>query len=202
MSRFATISIALACLIGVSFAGQSTKPELMKAVLLTNFPEHMDVVGPWDEGETALREYPGDFVNGILVGDFNSDGTSDFAAKLARPLTPEETKSIHPSLRDRMTTAEIVVVCDAQEKAASAKDFRCYKLVGQAIGGIHATLDYMDWEWVLGTLEDEEQPACQAAIRSRAGTKSLSLIEPNGHCDTYFYPREGGGYDECTFCAD
>ena len=202
MSRFAIMSIALASVVSVSFAEQDTQFELMKRVLLENFPEHKAIVGPWDDGEFPVREFPGDFVNGILVGDFNSDGASDFAAKLARPLTQVEIEQIHPSLHDRMSTAEIVVVCDAHVEDSIAKDYRCYEIVGQKIGGIHATLDYDDWEWYLGTLEEDDQPVCQLAIKSRIGSKSLSLFEVNGHCDTFFYPNRDGGYHKCMFCAD
>ncbi len=196
MSKFAIMCIALASVVSVSFAGQDTQIDLMRAFLLANFPEHDAIVGPWDDGEFPVRDFPGDFVNGILVGDFNSDGASDFAAKQARPLTTDEMEQIHPSVRDRMTTAEIVVVCDAQGEDSTAKDYRCYELVGQKIGGIHATLDFMGWEWVLGTLEEDDQPACQSAIKSRIGSKSLSLLEVHGHCDTFFYPNVDGGYHE------
>lgn len=174
----------------------------MRAVLIENFPEYDEVVGPWGDREVALRKSPDSFVKGILVGDFNSDGRPDFAAKLSRPLSAEELEPIQPSLRERIATAEILVVCNAHSENQNATDYRCYELVSPEIGGIHGSLDFMEWEWYLQTLEEEDQPKCQAEIKTRVGTKSLSLLQPYGHCDTFFYPKKDGGYDECMFCAD
>jgi len=168
-----------------------------KAELKDHFPEYDKVIGPFEHQKSSLNALER-LKDGVLVGDFNADDITDFAAKISRPIRDDEVAQSYPSNRSIIKTVQMIVVCNGQDNS----NYRCYELSEEKIGGISGTLDQFDWEWYLSTLHSEDQPACQEMIRSRIGLESLSLVEPVGHCDVFYYPREEGNYDKCMFCAD
>jgi hypothetical protein len=194
--------IALSCVCNPSWADDNTQFDEMRTVLLSHFPDYDEIVGTWNKDYVSSMRSPDNFVNDILVGDFNSDDISDFAAMLRRPLSTDEIAQISERHRDRITTTYVIVVCDGYVASPSKTGYRCYEIGGPKTGGIQGSLDYMDWEWYLSTLREGEYPACEAAIQTRVGMKSLSLMQPLGLCDVFFHPKEDGGYLACMFCAD
>ncbi len=187
----------IASVLPICHADETASDTDLQAVLRSQFPEYSQITGPFDYQKSSLRAL--DRIKGdILVGDFNSDDIIDFAAKIARPIRDDEIAQVRPSHRGEITTVQMIVTCNGQ----SNSEFRCYEISEATIGGIAGTLDYFDWERYLSTLDQDEQPECQSKIRSRIGSKSLSLVEPVGHCDVFYYPREDGNYDRCMYCAD
>lgn len=182
---------------GGCVASEDLSDEQIKTALTNHYPEYNKVVRLGDRSEASSDSVEG-LSDAVVIGDFNSDNLTDFAVTISRPLREDEASRLSAIHRDTIKTVAKAVVCDRQSEAV----FQCYELVDDSLGGIHADLSFLDWESYLSTIIESDQPFCYAKIRSTIGTKLLSLIQPNGLCDILFYPRDGGGYDRCMFCAD
>jgi hypothetical protein len=160
----------------------------------------------WPDSMRGYRKSPENFVGDILFGDFNSDGVTDLSAMLTRAPTENDLKLLPERHRDEIQAVELVVVCDGLVADGPDMEFHCSELSQEMIGGVYGQLDFVDWtRWIDGlVLEEDERnnSTCLKALNDRSGMKSLSLLEPIGHCNTFFYPLDSNGYGGCEYCAD
>jgi hypothetical protein len=165
------------------------------SVLLESFPGYAEIISPRDYEAPSIRAL-GNYDDGVLVADFNSDDVHDFAAKIRRPLTVTETGTIRERDRESVTFADAIVACNGPPASGGS----CFELVKPTIGGIAGVLDFFVWEADAQSLESP--PECASKVDARSGQKLLTLVEVHGLCATVFLPLDGGGYDSCVYCAD
>ena len=165
------------------------------SILLDNFPSYAEIISPRDNEAPSIKAL-GSYDDGVLVADFNSDNTPDYAAKIRRPLTATETETIREKERESVTFADAIVACNG----SPASDGSCFELVKPTIGGIAGVLDFFEWEDDEQSLESP--PDCASKVDARSGQKLLTLVEVHGLCATVFLPLDGGEYDSCVYCAD
>ena len=174
------------------------------AALNEAYPDYSVYV--WPESMRGYRKSQANFVGDVLFGDFNFDGVTDFSAKLTRPLTDDEISELPEHQHTTVKMVGVVVVCDGLEADASSQAFRCFELSKEEVGGNYGWLDLTDLTIWLDDLENKSEeygnPDCPAKLNSPSQQKFLSLVEPIGHCDAFFYPNDGGGYGRCFYCAD
>lgn len=160
----------------------------------------------WPASMRGYRQSPDSFLGDVLFGDFNFDGVIDYSAKLTRPITDAELAELPVRHRDTIKVVGVVVVCTGLDADDTSSDFRCSELTKERLGGSDGWLDLIDTTKWLDDLENESEEYgnsdCPAKLRSPAGQKILSLVEPTGHCDAFFYPIDSGGYGRCFYCAD
>lgn len=174
------------------------------AALNEAYPDYS--VYDWPESMRGYRKSPTNFAGDVLFGDFNFDGAIDFSAKLTRPLTDDELAALPERHQETINMVGVVVVCDGLEVDGLSKGFRCSELSKEELGGNYGWLDLTDLTVWVDDLESEREEYgnsdCPAKLKSPSGQKVLSLVEPIGHCDAFFYPIDGGGYGRCVYCAD
>lgn len=169
------------------------------AVIRANFPDY------WlREQSSQIQPTHND---DILIGDFNSDGIQDFAAVLIRKILPSELQRLPERHRNEVTIVGLAVACNGVVDANDRTGYECSEIAGPKIGGIFSELQYREWSeqlhgWSGFQGNPEQSAACDAALKQRVGTNSLSLIETIGHCDTYFYPSNDSSYVSCMYCSD
>jgi len=187
-------------------AGSSEQPNIqgIHAALNKAYPEYS--VMQWPDSMRGYRESPENFVGDILVGDFNFDGVTDFSAKLTRPPTDHELSEMPERHREAIQVVGLVVVCDGLAADEPNKRFRCNALSDEELGGNYGWLDLTEWTVSVDDLAEEQEvydnPECPHELTIRSGKKLLSLVQPIGHCNAFFYPINGGGYGRCEYCAD
>ena len=173
-------------------------------VLRKAYPEYS--VLQWPDSMRGYRESPEHFVNDVLFGDFNFDGVADFSAMLTRPPTEDELSAVPERHRDSIQAVGLVVVCDGLVADDPNTEFHCTELSEEELGGNYSWLDLTQRTmWVNGLSHEEDEynnPQCSVELKARSGQKLLSLVQPIGHCETFFYPITDGGYDRCEYCAD
>ena len=175
-----------------------------RAALGDVYPEYS--VYEWPASMRGYRKSPDSFVGDVLLGDFNFDGEIDYSAKLTRPLTDDELADLPVRHHDTINVVGVVVVCDGSNENSTSGDFHCTELTKERLGGSDGWLDLIDLTIWLDDLENQSEEYgnsdCPAKLRSPSGQKILSLVEPIGHCDAFFYPIDSGGYGRCFYCAD
>ena len=174
------------------------------AALNKTYPEYS--IFQWPDSMRGYRKSPENFIDDILFGDFNFDNVTDFSAKLTRAPTEDELSALPERHRETIQAVGLVVVCDGIATDGPNTKFRCTEISDEVLGGIYGWLDFTEWtRWVDG-LNDEEDvfynPECTRELKARSGEKLLSLVEPIGHCDAFFYPIDSHGYGRCEYCAD
>ena len=146
------------------------------------------------------------FVDDFLFGDFNFDGVTDFSAKLTRAPTEDELSIVPERHREAIQSVGLVVVCDGLVADGPNATFHCTELSDEDLGGNYGWLELTDWTSWANDPNDLEgvfyNPECPRELIALSGKKLLSLVEPIGHCDTFFYPIDSGGYGRCEYCAD
>ena len=160
----------------------------------------------WPNEMRGYRESPDDFVGDFLFGDFNFDGVIDFSAMLTRDLSKDELASVPERHREHIQRVGLTVVCDGSIDAGSTTRFSCARLTDEKLGGQYGWLDLTDLTIWIDDLkkqsEQQDNPDCPVQLRSPSGQKFLSLVQPIGHCDAFYYPIDSGGYGRCEYCAD
>ncbi len=178
--------------------------QVFHAALNKAYPEYS--VLQWPSSMRGYRKSPENFVEDILFGDFNFDGVTDFSAKLTRAPTRDELSAMPERHREAIHAVGLVVVCDGLVTDGPNARFRCTELSDEKLGGNYGWLDLTEWtRWVDGLNNEEDvfyNPECPRELKARSGEKLLSLVEPIGHCDAFFYPIDSGGYGRCEYCAD
>lgn len=172
-----------------------------RTALNANYADYQ-IVDVTDESQRQRRQSPDSFDNDILVGDFNFDSHSDFAAILSRKATETDLERIEADRRHLVRLVFLAVVCNG---LANGQGYRCMPLSNTGVGGFGSELDLVDLsQW--GSLSDEQEAygnmQCQHEMQSRASNKLLSLREPFGRCTTFYFPESDGSYGQCTYCAD
>ena len=174
------------------------------AALNEAYPDYS--VYEWPDSMRGYRKSPANFVGDVLFGDFNFDGAIDFSAKLTRPLTDDELAALPEHHHETIKMVGVVVVCDGLEVDGLSKGFRCSELSKVELGCNYGWLYLTDLTVWLDDLENRSEEYgnsdCPAKLKSPSGKKLLSLVEPIGHCDAFFYPIDSGGYGRCFYCAD
>ena len=199
-------SLLLLTTIAVCEVGPSEQPDIQvfHAALNKAYPEYS--VMQWPDSMRGYRKSPENFVEDILFGDFNFDDVTDFSAKLTRPPTEDELSAVPERHREAIQTVGLVVVCDGIGTNGPNTRFRCTELSDEEIGGNYGWLDLTEWtRWVDNLVHEEDvynNPECPRELKAQSGKKLLSLVEPIGHCDAFFYPIDSGGYGRCEYCAD
>ena len=184
----------------------SEKPDIQDfhATLNKTYPEYS--VLQWPESMRGYRKSPENFVEDILFGDFNFDNVTDFSVKLTRAPTEGELSAVPERHRETIQAVGLVVVCDGIVTDGPTTKFRCTELSDEVLGGNYGWLDFTEWTRWVDSLNHEEDvffnPVCTHELKTRSGEKLLSLVEPIGHCDAFFYPMDSGGYGRCEYCAD
>jgi hypothetical protein len=184
----------------------SKAPDLQgfRAALSDAYSEYS--VFEWPASMRGHRKSPENFVSDVLFGDFNFDGAMDYSAKLTRPLTDDELADLPERHRDTINVVGVVVVCNGPNKDSTSDELHCTELTKERLGGSDGWLDLIDLTIWLDDLENQSEEYgnvdCPAKLRSPSGQNILSLVEPIGHCDAFFYPIESGGYGRCFYCAD
>lgn len=160
----------------------------------------------WPASMRGYRQSPANFIDDVLFGDFNFDGVIDYSAKLTRPITDDELADLPARHHDTIKVVGVVVVCDGLDSGDASGSFRCSQLTQERLGGSDGWLDLIDLTVWLDDLENESEEYgnsdCPNKLRTPAGQKLLSLVEPIGHCDAFYYPIDSGGYGRCFYCAD
>lgn len=177
------------------------------ATVLDDFHEALaaDYADYWIAGATAderaRRHSPEAFNGDVVTADVNGDGIDDFAAVLARAATDTDLQRLPERHRDLYDMVEVVVICNGTRDSSS---YRCVTVAGPEPGGIQGELDLVDWgdrsNAPAGATESGN--ACAVPPGTMEDRKILSLLQPFGHCDTFFFPLTDGGYNGCTYCAD
>ena len=186
--------------------GQDTEASLQEfhAALGEAYPDYS--ILEWPDSMIGYRQSPENFVGDVLFGDFNFDGVIDYSAKMTRPVTDDELAELPARHREIIMVVGVVVACDGSNDNGREELFRCSELTDERLGGSNGWLDLTDLTIWLDDLEGRSEAYgnsdCPAKLKSPSGQKVLSLVEPIGHCDTFFYPKDGGGYGRCMYCAD
>jgi hypothetical protein len=174
------------------------------AALEKAYPDYS--VYQWPDSMRGYRRFPANFVGDILFGDFNFDDVIDFSAKLTRPPTDDELSAVPERHREAIQVLGLVVVCDGFVADGRITEYRCTELSNEELGGNYGWLDLTEWAGWGDDLNHEEDvfnnPNCPRELNARSGERLLSLVEPIGHCDAFFYPVDNGGYGRCEYCAD
>ena len=208
-SRVLSAVVGLALLFTNAAASEETLIEVpdvegFRTALSETYAEYS--VYEWPSSMRGYRKSPDSFVGDVLFGDFNFDGVLDYSAKLTRPLSDDELWELPVRQHDTIKVAGVVVVCDGPNPDGTSGDYRCFELTKERLGGSHGWLDLIDISIWLDDLENQSEEYgnsdCPAKLKPPSGEKILSLVEPIGHCDAFFYPVEGGGYGRCFYCAD
>lgn len=196
MKQFLPLALVLTAFPGMSGSAEELTFSRIQAELEKHYPEYA-VVEPKERVVERLAS-PGNYRQGVLVGDFNSDGVSDFAAILRRPVREDEKKELSDLKRERETGFQMAIACNGQRDDG----FLCSELVEPEVRIVRGTLDYKAWEWPQGRIYINKgtRELCREKISSRKEAKSLSLVEPYGYCESLFYPVNGGEYKTCRFC--
>jgi hypothetical protein len=184
----------LACLsCGTGAAECGDRADQYYAVLDENYPGY-EVVGPfldpYDENR-SYRRSPENFVGDILVGDFNFDGVTDFAAGLIEQGGVAKAKS-------GQETQGLTVVCSGSPK----EEYLCTTLVELSPFGFHIYLDFVDWTQWMDILEEPQNSECSVQLETHMNQKFLTIVEPYGRCNTLYYQNSDGTYEGCEYCAD
>lgn len=173
-------------------------------VLQREYPEYS--LFDWPNEMRGYRESPEQFIGDLLFGDFNFDGVLDFAAMLSRGLSEDELAEIPERHREHIRRLGLTIVCNGVNEAGVNTEFTCTTLTDEELGGNNQWLDLTDVTIWIDDLEDESETYnnrdCPSRLRSPAGEKFLSLVQPVGHCDAFYYPLDSGGYGRCMYCAD
>ena len=195
------------CCFGVPIIGTACAAEDVneyRTALDTNYADYQ-IVNATDESQQQRRQSPDSFDNDILVGDFNFDSHSDFAAILSRNAADAELEQITADRKLLVNSVFLAVVCNGLGERQDGKDYHCTPLSDTVVGGFGSELDLIDLsQW--GSLSDEQEAygnmQCQDEMQSLASKKLLSLREPFGRCTTFYFPESDGSYGQCTYCAD
>jgi hypothetical protein len=174
------------------------------AALNKAYPEYS--IFQWPDSMRGYRVSPANFVEDVLFGDFNFDDVTDFSAKLIRAPTEKELSALPPRYREAYKVVGLVVVCDGLVTDGRNPRFRCTEISDEEQGGNSGWLDLTEWTTLVDYLSREENlynnPECPRELKAQSGKKLLSLVEPIGHCNAFFYPLDSGGYGRCEYCAD
>lgn len=183
-----------------TYAGDSPSFAKMKSVLDDRYPDY-EILEP-KERLVEMTEAHESFVQGILVGDFNSDGNTDFATKLRRPVREAD--------QERFTDFELThgdrgvrkaVVCNGKFN----DKYACSTLVGPNVGFIRGTFEFREWEASESTLsqtnfKEGSREGCLDVLTSRKGKKTLTLETLNAaKYGAFFYPLDNHKYGACRF---
>lgn len=186
---------------GIVFASVHSDSVEYLAALADQYPA-FEVVGPIfgpDGDRRGDLRSPEDFVDDILIGDFNSDGVTDFAAALI------EKGAVRAAL-DGGSPVGFAVVCNGDESRGSATTFHCTQMTEIRPHGFRAEIDLMNWtpwlDLLLSRNPHPNNPECPIYLKATASQKLLSIVSPYGLCDTFYYPLDGAEYGTCTYCAD
>ena len=160
----------------------------------------------WPDEMRGYRNSLENFVDDFLFGDFNFDGVTDFSAKLTRAPTEDELSTVPERHREAIQSVGLVVVCDGLVTDGPNATFHCTELSDEHFNGNRGWLDLTDWRSWANDPNDLDSvfynQECPRELKALPGKKLLSLVEPIGHCDTFFYPIDSGGYGRCEHCAD
>jgi len=166
------------------------------------------VVTPDDDTRRRQEHSLGRFESGVLVGDFNFDGSDDFAVLLSRSATRAEIASSYlPPGEDASNQQTFVaVVCNAFADATTTAEYRCTRLSEDMVGAFRGELMILApnaWSEDLSTISDAAgKPQCPRDMPSFSNRPLLGLDEPDGRCSTFYYPNSDGTYGKCIYCAD
>ena len=178
--------------------------ERFQSVLEREYPDYS--LFDWPSEMRGYRESPEHFVGDFLFGDFNFDGVLDFSVMLSRGLSEDELAEIPERYREDVRRLGLTVVCNGTNDVSSTTEFSCTTLTDEELGGNIKWLDLTDLSIWRDDLEEQSEaynnPDCPSQLRSPTGEKFLSLVQPVGHCDAYFYPIDNEGYGRCEYCAD
>lgn len=187
-----------------SDASEPLDMQTIQHALHESYPDY--TVQRWPEDMRSYRKSPANFVGDILVGDFNFDGVADFSAKLVRSPTHDELLAVPERHRSEIKVVGLIVVCDGRQAVDQRHEFRCTAVSDEQLGGNYGWLDFTEWTISVDSLAEEEEvnqnPECLEKLKAGSGKKMLSLLEPIGHCDAFLYPKSGGSYGICQYCAD
>lgn len=186
--------------------GSSEQPDIQHfhAALNEAYPEYSIFL--WPDSMRAYRVSPENFVEDVLFGDFNFDGVTDFSAKLTRTPTEKELSALPERYRETYKAVGLIVVCDGLVTDGPNPRFHCTEISDEELGGNYGWLDLTEWTELADHLIGEENlynnPECPRELEAQSGKNLLSLVEPIGHCNAFFYPIDSGGYGRCMYCAD
>jgi len=148
-------------------------------------------------GENMPRRSPEDFVDDILVGDFNFDGITDFAAALVAK------GSVQQAI-DGGDVGGFAAVCLGSH--TSRWKFDCSSLTEKSPYGFRVEMELMDWTpWLdilLGRHPSEDDSECPIQLKNQVGKEMLSIVSSYGRCDTFYYFRPDASFGQCTYCAE
>lgn len=199
-----------ACCIGVAAVAVACAADVgdYRTALDANGFEEYRIVTAGDDTRRRQQQSLGNFDEDVLVGDFNFDGSEDFAAILSRSATEAEIERTYfPPGQDAVNQRTfLAVVCNGVAEAATTGRYRCMQLPERMVGGFGGELTILDpgeWGEDLSTIGDAAgNPQCPLAMPSFSNRLLLALDEPVGRCTTYYYPNSDGTYGRCIYCAD
>lgn len=206
VSRIVLLVIGLSPIAAISACAASDATdefENYRRILHQEYPEYDTTPLTYS---TTLYDTEDFVFDDLLVGDFNDDSVNDFAAILSRVRSAEEAKADKNRRARHLRLVRAVVVCSSvstPHNLTATSPYECTYLAEPRVGGVTGELAFV--EISPDRINDERLSKgshCRESAENRFGLRTISIVEFKGYCNTYFYPDEESGYNDCTYCRD